>query len=76
MKNKENEKMYIYDLKELAGLLIEYKYGLRNQIKNSNNESFKDEIKNKIFNINNVLCDLGMFTYNEQYLKVQNETNN
>lgn len=73
---KYNEKMSIYNLKELAGLLIEYKYGLRNQIKNSNNESFKEELRSKICSINNVLVELGMPTYNEQYLKVQNETNN
>lgn len=77
MKNKnDKESMYIDDIKELAGLLIEYKYALNNRMKKSNNESFKDEIRNKIYNINNVLCDFGMPTYNEQYLKVQNETNN
>lgn len=78
MKNKvkENEKMSICNLKELVGLLIEYKYGLRGQFKNSNNPSFKDEIMTKIHNVNEVLVDLGMPTYNEQYLKVQNETNN
>ena len=69
MKNKDNEKMSLFNLKELAGLLIEYKYGLRNQIKNSNNESFKDEIKYKINNLNNVLVDLGMPTFHEQYIK-------
>lgn len=78
MKNKvkENEKMSIYDLKELVGLLIEYKYGLRGQFKNSNNPSFKDEMISKINSVNNVLVELGMPTYNEQYLKVNNETNN
>lgn len=78
MKNivKENEKMSICDLKELVGLLIEYKYGLRGQFNNSNNPRFKDEIISKVHSVNNVLIELGMPTYNNQYLKVQNETNN
>ena len=51
--NKEH--MYMKDVKELAGLLIEYKYALKNQYDKSNNMDFKEEIKSKIYRINDYI---------------------
>lgn len=57
-----NECMYMEDMKELAGLLIEYKYRLRNRYYNSNNPDFKKVIEDKIVGVNKVLVDLGFPT--------------
>lgn len=69
-KNKVHNKEYMYmeDLKELAGLLIEYKYALKNQCDNSNNIDFQEETKCKIQSVNNVLVELGQPLYNKQHI--------
>ena len=64
-----NECMEMKDIKELAGLLIECKYCLKNQCDNSNNIDFQEEIKSKIHSINNVLVELGQPLYNKQHIK-------
>ena len=64
-----NECMEMKDIKALAGLLIEYKYCLKNQCDNSNNVDFQEEIKRKIFNANDILVDLGQPLYNKQHIK-------